>query len=188
MGDWISEELIIFGISMNTQVIQAKAKGNETAIRWAVFDSELGKLYTSYSENGLRSFGFIKEGMQVIPSSDLPDLHQLLTSQFKEYMRGERKEFDIPLDMEGTDFQKKIWALLQDIPYGKTCSYQELSELYGDSKAIRAIASANGANPVMILVPCHRVIGSDGSLTGYAGGLWRKEFLLDLERGVKRLF
>ena len=106
--------------------------------------------------------------------------------QLNEYFEGTRKEFDLKLNPSGTDFQKKIWILLKSIPYGKTTSYLELSKQYGDVKSIRAVANANGKNPLWIIVPCHRVIGSDGSLTGYAGGLHRKKWLLEHESPYKQ--
>jgi methylated-DNA-[protein]-cysteine S-methyltransferase len=102
-------------------------------------------------------------------------------NQLKEYFAGTRKEFDVPLDIEGTDFQKRVWNELQNIPYGKTISYKSLSEKLGDVKAIRAVGKANGQNPIAIIIPCHRVIGANGSLVGYAGGLAIKEKLLHLE-------
>ena len=102
-------------------------------------------------------------------------------NQLKEYFAGTRKEFDVPLDIEGTEFQKEVWQELQNIPYGKTISYKTLSEKLGDVKAIRAVGKANGQNPIPIIIPCHRVIGADGSLIGYAGGLDIKEKLLHLE-------
>ncbi|PRZ42216.1 methylated-DNA-[protein]-cysteine S-methyltransferase [Antricoccus suffuscus] len=105
-------------------------------------------------------------------------------SQLAEYFAGVRTQFDLDLDPAGTDFQRKVWLLLREIPYGETISYAQLSDRYGDPLAIRAVASANGKNPIGIIVPCHRVIGSDGSLTGYAGGLERKRFLLDLENPI----
>ncbi len=104
--------------------------------------------------------------------------------QFKAYFTGERKSFDIPLLMVGTDFQKSVWKGLMQIPYGTTASYQELSKNIGNEKAVRAVASANGANAISILIPCHRIIGSDGNLVGYAGGLTVKKKLLKLERGL----
>ncbi|MDR2690994.1 MAG: methylated-DNA--[protein]-cysteine S-methyltransferase [Dysgonamonadaceae bacterium] len=104
-----------------------------------------------------------------------------LESQLKEYFEGKRKLFTVKLFLQGTPFQKKVWAALQEIPYGSTCSYKEQSVAIGMPKAVRAVAGANGANPVSIVVPCHRVIGSNGQLTGYGGGLWRKKFLLELE-------
>jgi len=101
--------------------------------------------------------------------------------QLGEYFNGKRKNFDLPLALHGTDFQEKIWKALQLIPFGKTCSYGELAAVIGNPKASRAAGMANNRNPIMIIVPCHRVIGSDGSLTGYAGGLELKKNLLELE-------
>ncbi|MDR2622217.1 MAG: methylated-DNA--[protein]-cysteine S-methyltransferase [Dysgonamonadaceae bacterium] len=104
-----------------------------------------------------------------------------LEVQLKEYFEGKRKQFTVKLFIQGTPFQKKVWAALLEIPYGSTHSYKEQSVAIGMPKAVRAVANANGANPVSIVVPCHRVIGSNGLLTGYGGGLWRKKFLLELE-------
>lgn len=101
--------------------------------------------------------------------------------QLKEYFDGERKEFDLPLEIEGTEFHKRVWKELEKIPYGKTISYKELAIRLGDEKVIRASAKANGANPLPVVIPCHRVIGSDGSLVGFGGGLKIKEQLLTLE-------
>lgn len=108
--------------------------------------------------------------------------------QLDEYFNLKREVFEIELDLKGTAFQKKVWNELLKIPFGKTISYKELSLRLGDIKAIRAVAAANGANPVSIIVPCHRVIGSDGSLTGYGGGLWRKRWLLEHENKEQILF
>lgn len=102
--------------------------------------------------------------------------------QMKEYFSGELREFDIPLLMVGTGFQKSVWHRLMKIPYGTTASYLELSRNIGNEKAVRAVASANGANAISILIPCHRIIGSDGALTGYAGGLRAKKMLLEIEK------
>lgn len=107
--------------------------------------------------------------------------------QLNEYFEGSRKIFDLKLNAQGTDFQKKVWNQLELIPYGKTSSYLELSKELEDVKAIRAVANANGKNPLWIIIPCHRVIGSNGSLTGYAGGLHRKKWLLDHENPYKQL-
>ena len=112
--------------------------------------------------------------------SDDPYLFGIF-NQLKEYFAGTRKDFDVPLDIEGTDFQKRVWNELRKIPYGKTISYKTLSEKLGDVKAIRAVGKANGQNPIAIIIPCHRVIGANGSLVGYAGGLAIKEKLLHLE-------
>ncbi|MBL0356810.1 MAG: methylated-DNA--[protein]-cysteine S-methyltransferase [Chitinophagaceae bacterium] len=112
--------------------------------------------------------------------------------QLQEYFEGKRKTFDLPLQQKGSAFQQNVWAQLLNISYGKTISYLELSKRVGDVKAIRAVGTANGKNQLAIIIPCHRVIGSDGSLTGYAGELWRKKWLLEHEgkfaNGVQTLF
>jgi len=105
-------------------------------------------------------------------------------TQLAEYFTGDRTEFTVPLTMHGTDFQRKVWAALREIPYGETWTYGQLADHLGQPTASRAVGLANGKNPVGVIVPCHRVVGSDGSLTGYGGGLERKQFLLDFERGV----
>ena len=105
-------------------------------------------------------------------------------SQLAEYFAGQRTRFELPLALAGTGFQRRVWAALQDIPYGETISYGELASRTGNAAASRAVGLANGKNPVSIIVPCHRVVGTDGSLTGYGGGLDRKRFLLALEQRV----
>ncbi len=105
-----------------------------------------------------------------------------LNKQLKEYFDGKRKDFNLPLVLDGTEFQQKVWKELQRIPYGKTRSYQEQAIALGNLKAIRAVAKANGDNRIAIIIPCHRVIGKDGTLVGYGGGMWRKQFLLNLEK------
>lgn len=120
-------------------------------------------------------------GEKTVPSQEIHEELKEAVLQLEAYFKGELKKFKLKLNPEGTPFQKKVWEALQGIPYGETCSYLELSKNLGDVKAIRAVATANGKNPLWIVIPCHRVIGSDGSLTGYAGGLWRKKWLLDLE-------
>ncbi len=105
----------------------------------------------------------------------------LLEIQLQEYFKSQRKVFSVPLQTPGTDFQNKVWAALQHIPYGQTRSYKQQAVTLGSPDSVRAVANANGMNRISILVPCHRVIGSDGQLTGYGGGLWRKKYLLDLE-------
>lgn len=116
----------------------------------------------------------------------IPEELQDCVHQLKEYFEGTRKQFDLKLNPIGTDFQKQVWNELQNISYGKTISYLDLSKKLGDVKAIRAVANANGKNPLWIVVPCHRVIGTDGSLTGYAGGLHRKKWLLEHESPSKQ--
>ena len=103
--------------------------------------------------------------------------------QLEEYFAGERREFDVPVDMEGTVFQKKVWRALIEIPYGEVRSYSEIAEKIGSPKAVRAVGMANHVNPIPVIVPCHRVVGKNGSLTGYAGGLEMKKWLLEMEKG-----
>ena len=141
-------------------------------------NTPLGTAKIKGDENGVSVISILQEGeiSKVIPL-ELKDA----VKQLQEYFDGKRREFNFPLNPKGTDFQQKVWKALLEIPYGKTTSYMDLSKKLGDVKAIRAVASANGKNPLWIVVPCHRVIGSDGSLTGYAGGLWRKKWLLEHE-------
>ena len=120
------------------------------------------------------------------PIGIVPEVLQDAAYQLQEYFEDGRTQFDLKLNPQGTDFQKKVWNELMNIPYGKTISYLELSKKLGDVKAIRAVAAANGQNPLWIVVPCHRVIGSNGDLTGYAGGLHRKKWLLDHESPLKQ--
>jgi methylated-DNA-[protein]-cysteine S-methyltransferase len=104
--------------------------------------------------------------------------------QLKDYYQGRRRGFDVPLLLAGTDFQQQVWRALIDIPYGEITSYRELSEAIGNKSAVRAVANANGANAISILIPCHRVVGSNGELTGYGGGLRAKAKLLELEQSL----
>lgn len=129
-------------------------------------------------ENGVSLISMSDEGKI---SASIPVVLQEAVSQLNQYFEGKRIDFNFRLNPSGTEFQHKVWEGLLEIPFGKTMSYLELSKKLGDVKAIRAVASANGKNPLWIVVPCHRVIGSDGSLTGYAGGLWRKKWLLEHE-------
>lgn len=144
----------------------------------------LGITQVSGDDNGINAVKILDEAQpltQHIPISLRPCVKQL-----ELYFSGDLKSFDLKLNAEGTTFQKKVWKALSAIPYGKTRSYLELSKQLGDPKAIRAVANANGKNPLWIIVPCHRVIGSDGSLTGYAGGLHRKQWLLEHESPYKQ--
>ena len=134
-------------------------------------------------ENGVTEISVLDDG---IVTEQIPSILQETVAQLNEYFEGKRTSFDFKLNPKGTDFQQKVWKSLLEIPFGKTRTYLEQSKILGDVKAIRAVASANGKNPLWIVVPCHRVIGSDGSLTGYAGGLWRKKWLLDHENPVKQ--
>lgn len=152
-------------ISFEIEGIHFTVITNETAIKEIIFN--LG-------QNNSKLKSLIKV------DKDYKLMHGVYT-QLKEYFNGERKEFDLPLEIEGTDFNKKVWNELLKIPYGKTISYKELAIRLGDEKVIRAAAKANGDNTLPIVIPCHRVIGSDGSLVGYGGGLKIKEKLLELE-------
>jgi methylated-DNA-[protein]-cysteine S-methyltransferase len=144
----------------------------------AFINSPLGITKIVGDENGVSIISVLSEGEL---STKIPNELQEAVSQLQEYFEGKRQDFDFKLNPKGTDFQQKVWQELLNIPFGKTMSYMDLSKKLGDVKAIRAVASANGKNPLWIVVPCHRVIGTDGSLTGYAGGLWRKKWLLEHE-------
>ena len=129
-----------------------------------------------------------KNGISVISIADdgkiseiIPTALQEAVTQLQEYFEEKRTHFNFKINPKGTEFQQKVWQTLLEIPFGKTCSYMDLSKKLGDVKAIRAVASANGKNPLWIVVPCHRIIGTNGSLTGYAGGLSRKKWLLEHE-------
>ncbi len=124
----------------------------------------------------------IQNGLKADFMESHSDIIQKTIAQLQEYFAGERQQFDLPLRMVGTDFQQQVWQELQKIPYGKTLSYLQLSKKLNNEKAIRAVASANGANALSIIIPCHRIIGQDGKLIGYAGGLAAKKRLLSLER------
>ncbi|MFS4455206.1 methylated-DNA--[protein]-cysteine S-methyltransferase [Maribacter sp. 2304DJ31-5] len=150
----------------------------------AFIQTPLGVAKLEGDANGLGSVTILdtKEPLTDIIPENLEDA----AYQLHEYFEGKRKHFDLKLNLNGTDFQQGVWKALLEIPYGKTASYLELSKTLGDVKAIRAVAAANGKNPLWVVVPCHRVIGSDGSLTGYAGGLHRKKWLLEHESPVKQ--
>jgi methylated-DNA-[protein]-cysteine S-methyltransferase len=145
-------------------------------------------------ENGIQSISVQDEDAENLTAQqnktetteEIPTCLQECAQQLEEYFQGTRTEFDLKLNPQGTDFQKGVWNELLNIPFGKTRTYLEQTKQLGDPKAIRAVASANGKNPIWIVIPCHRVIGSDGSLTGYAGGVWRKKWLLDHESPVKQ--
>lgn len=148
-------------------------------IEEAYIKTPLGTAHLKGSENGLASITVLDE--EVTTTTLIPAVLEDAVYQLHEYFEGKRTRFNLKLQPAGTDFQKRVWKALEAIPYGTTTSYLGLSRKLGDEKAIRAVAAANGKNPLWIVVPCHRVIGSDGSLTGYAGGLWRKKWLLEHE-------
>jgi methylated-DNA-[protein]-cysteine S-methyltransferase len=132
-------------------------------------------------DDGYISSITIHNDEEIVVEDPQSELLKITIKQLDEYFAGERKVFDLPLKQSGTDFQQLVWQHLLEIAYGSTISYAQLSNKMKNPLAIRAIAAANGKNSLWIVVPCHRVIGSDGSLTGYAGGLWRKQWLLEHE-------
>ncbi|MBT9186863.1 methylated-DNA--[protein]-cysteine S-methyltransferase [Zobellia russellii] len=150
----------------------------------AYIGTPLGTAKLEGDDNGLAAITVLDEDKSL--SVDVPVHLVEAAEQLEQYFAGTRSDFDIKLNPEGTDFQKRVWEALLEIPFGKTVSYLDLSKTLGDVKAIRAVAAANGKNPLWIVVPCHRVIGSDGSLTGYAGGLHRKKWLLEHESPFKQ--
>ncbi|OSY88789.1 cysteine methyltransferase [Tenacibaculum holothuriorum] len=139
------------------------------------------------NDNGIQAISVIDDASTTLSiPKEIPNVLQDCVLQLEEYFDGKRKKFDLKLNPQGTDFQKSVWKELLNIPFNKTRSYLQQTKALGDVKAIRAVASANGKNPIWIVIPCHRVIGSDGSLTGYAGGVWRKKWLLEHESGTKQ--
>ncbi len=139
----------------------------------------LGICEITGDEDGISEIRIVDEEREL--SDSVPEILIPAVKQIEAYFKGELKDFSLKLNPVGTPFQKKVWQSLREIPFGKTNSYMEVSKKLGAVKAIRAVAAANGKNPLWIVIPCHRVIGGDGSLTGYAGGLWRKKWLLEHE-------
>ena len=152
------------------------------------YQTPAGLLQLQCSDEYIYEVGFVESRTT---DDQQHTLLQQCCTQLHEYFSGERTEFSLPVKQTGTAFQQKVWDLLLDISFGKTMSYHQLAVQYGDVKAIRAVAAANGKNRLAIIIPCHRVIGSNGTLTGYAGGLQRKKWLLDHEAawysGVQQL-
>lgn len=146
----------------------------------AYINSPLGITKIIGDDNGVSVISVSDVGTNEI-SLEIPEVLKEAVSQLQEYFDKKRTGFDFKLNPKGTEFQQKVWQSLLEIPYGKTISYMDQTKKLGDIKAIRAVASANGKNPLWIVVPCHRVIGTNGSLTGYAGGLSRKKWLLEHE-------
>lgn len=158
----------------------------------AIFDSPVGPLLARASNGVLIQLSFQARTRRSLPideTADEPDreLLRATQAQLAEYFVRKRTEFELPLHLQGPAFQRQVWAALREIPYGKTVSYGDLAASIGAPDAARAVGAANGANPIAIIVPCHRVIGADGSLVGFGGGLPRKRLLLDLESNAQRL-
>ncbi|MEO5984422.1 MAG: methylated-DNA--[protein]-cysteine S-methyltransferase [Ferruginibacter sp.] len=163
---------------------------------YVYFESPLGTIRISETASCISEVSFIQADTSAQP--DLQEPHNVsevlkkCVQKLTNYFNGDISSFDLPLELDGTPFQKRVWSCLCHIPYGKRLSYAELSKQLGDPKAIRAVGTANSKNKIAIIVPCHRVIGSNGSLVGYAGELWRKKWLLEHEgkhaHGVQKLF
>lgn len=155
-------------------------------VRWSVMDSPVGPLFAAVRDGAVIELSFLGDGEPSPPAGSVRDdgACASLRLQLEQYFSGDRREFDLEIAPRGTDFQMQVWAALRSIPYGSTASYGEVAARIGRPKAVRAVGGANNANPISIIVPCHRVIGADGSLTGYGGGLDTKQVLLALESGA----
>ena len=168
----------------------------DTELLYTYFDSPVGKMIVVVNDDGIcllefeyrkrlqEELDYLKKefGKEIIEGRN--EHTENIISQMKEYFVGERRDFDIPLVYAGTDFQKKVWKILEEIPYGETRSYKAQAIAYGNPEAIRAVAKANGDNRIAVVIPCHRIIGMDGKLVGYGGGLWRKRWLLNHEQRI----
>jgi methylated-DNA-[protein]-cysteine S-methyltransferase len=163
------------------------------SLAYKIMDSPVGKLKLVASEKGLVAILWENDRPRRVPLSEMAEKgdHKVLVEterQLGEYFAGERQAFSLPLDMRGTRFQRDVWEALLAIPFGETRSYGELAKQLGSPTASRAVGAANGRNPISIVVPCHRVIGASGKLTGFAGGLDVKAHLLEIENAEKKLF
>ncbi len=170
-----------------------KRKDNTTNLSFKVVPSPIGKLKLVASDSGLLAILWENDNPRRVRLSELVERtdHPILLraeKQLEEYFAGDRDCFTIPLDMRGTNFQKQVWKALLGIPFGQTSTYGQLANQLGNPRATRAVGAANGRNPLAILVPCHRVVGFSGKLTGFAGGLDAKAHLLKLERREGTLF
>lgn len=145
------------------------------------FETPLGLIRIAEDQDGITSLRFADNQTETVPESTNSLYLADAKAQILEYFSRKRKSFDIPLSITGSEFQQKVWGALREIPYGETRSYQQIAEAIGNRKAVRAVGMANNRNPIVIIIPCHRVIGKDGKLVGYAGGIDRKQFLLEME-------
>lgn len=160
---------------------------------YTYYESPIGLLKIGGTDQYISEVSFIDNNEQIAHGEPgLSDMIHYCTEQLIEYFTGRRKVFNLPIHQDGTDFQQKVWSQLLAVPFGKTASYLDMAKKLGDAKAVRAIAAANGKNQIAIIVPCHRIIGSDKSLVGYSGGMWRKKWLLQHEfrinNGIQTLF
>jgi len=156
------------------------------------FDSEIGKIKVITSQTHLLALDFVEQEEQdaindLNPCDNrIPSILDQTMQELEEYFEGKRKSFSIPFSLEGTEFQKKVWKALLDIPYGEVKSYLDIAKWIDNPRGVRAVGNANNKNKISIIIPCHRVIGSNGKLVGYGGGLWRKEWLLAHERNFSK--
>lgn len=144
-------------------------------------NSPLGQILIEENENRIIQIRFLDENEEFETSNEDHPLLMESKQQLKAYFNSKISQFDLPLKAQGTEFQNKVWQKLLEIPFGTTNSYSALAKKLGDPKTVRAVGNANGKNPIAIVIPCHRIIGSTGNLVGYAGGLWRKKWLLNFE-------
>ncbi|MCB0195933.1 MAG: methylated-DNA--[protein]-cysteine S-methyltransferase [Anaerolineae bacterium] len=149
----------------------------------AYYPSDIGLIEITSSSTAIQSLYFIDSDSQPEPINQgtEPKILQECRTQLDEYFKSGRNSFDLLLEPEGTAFQKAVWQQLLRIPFGQTASYLDIARMVGNPKAVRAVGAANGQNPISVIIPCHRIIGSNGKLTGYGGGLWRKAWLLQHE-------
>jgi methylated-DNA-[protein]-cysteine S-methyltransferase len=150
-------------------------------IRRRIYSSPIGLIEITEKNEFLTGLNF-RDGAAESGKERVRSVLATCERQLDEYFSGKRFAFDLPLAFEGTPFQEEVWAALRTVPFGRTISYGELARMIGRPAAVRAVGAANGANPISIIIPCHRILGNDGNLTGYGGGLWRKERLLSHER------
>jgi methylated-DNA-[protein]-cysteine S-methyltransferase len=164
--------------------------GSSDVLLYTTIDSPIGELLLLGDGHALHGL-YMQGGRKPIAIASAWERAEApfapLATQLEEYFAGRRETFDVPLQMHGTPFERRVWSALREIPYGETISYGELASRIGQPTGARAVGLANGRNPIAVVVPCHRVIGADGSLTGYGGGLERKRILLELERGQAQL-
>jgi methylated-DNA-[protein]-cysteine S-methyltransferase len=149
-----------------------------TGMFYSYFKSPIGLVQIGGTASEVTSLDFVERRREKTESHPLIDR---AARQIAEYFAGKRQVFDLPISYQGTDFQERVWGQLLKVPYGETASYQDIARGVGNPLAVRAVGAANGKNPISLIVPCHRIIGSNGTLVGYGGGLWRKEWLLKHE-------
>ena len=171
---------LFYSCAKNRIFLAPKTRVMAEELHVTYLESPLGWLQLTGTRSGVSEVSFLTEKPTVL-NPEIPECLQDCHQQLSEYFSGRRQNFHLKLDPDGTEFQQKVWQHLQQIPFGKTRSYLDIALQLGQPTYTRAVGSANGRNPLAIIVPCHRVIGSGGQLTGYAGGLWRKKWLLQLE-------